>query len=124
MIAGVGSGKRIKRCEVTSKKVRRCLWLVLVVSSLILSPVVATAVEDTGAAESGQPATAAEGTSAVGGGQPMDAAPGPGEPDYKPTEYRANDSSMALLFGTVFGVPIGAWFIIRSLKPKKRKKTA
>jgi hypothetical protein len=84
------------------------LWLLLVVVVLGVS---ATA------------AGAMEGMDMSGDGQSAAAAPGPGDPGYTPTEFRANDSSMALLFGTVFAVPVGAWFVIRSLKTKKPKKS-
>jgi hypothetical protein len=93
---------------VASLRVRRGLWLLLVVVVLGVSATAAGAMEGMDMdAEAGAGAAALQ----------------PGDPDYKPQEFRANDSSMALLFGTVFAVPVGAWFVIRSLKTKKPKKS-
>ena len=42
--------------------------------------------------------------------------------DYKPPQQAADDSTMAAIASAIFGIPVAAWFISRSVR--KAKKTA
>lgn len=46
----------------------------------------------------------------------------PKNSDYKPVERAADDSSMAVVVASVFGLPVGAWLAARYMKKSRRSK--
>ncbi|MDP1807925.1 MAG: hypothetical protein Q8L35_00080 [Actinomycetota bacterium] len=43
--------------------------------------------------------------------------------DHKPPEQRADDSTMAAVVSGIFGLPVAAWFITRSVRKAKKNST-
>lgn len=58
--------------------------------------------------------------------KPQDSPPeipaGRGSDDYKPVETPADDSTMAVIAASIFALPVGVWFVRRSMK--KANKTS
>ncbi len=46
----------------------------------------------------------------------------PGDPNYKPAEFRADDGGMAALVALVFGFPVVVWLIVRTIKKSARSR--
>ncbi len=46
----------------------------------------------------------------------------PGDPGYKPLESRADDGGMAAIVALIFGFPVVAWLIVRTLTKSARSR--